>query len=125
MPICHTWGGPFDHFLADSERGRIMCHEGDHDFSPVASQRSYTAGRHYGASGSMIYSLAANDGIQNVSDFAGKIIGVGHYMLPGSYHLGFEVSIWWINDECLCLLIFVLQMLMEHEMNIWLSPIQA
>ena len=69
-----------------------MCLEGDFDFSPVAMQQSYALGEKYIASGLVAYSLKSNTGINNISDFRGKKIGVGHHLLGSSYHLGFEVT---------------------------------
>jgi hypothetical protein len=77
--------------LTDAERGRLTCLEGDYDFTPLATQHSYAAGKSYVAAGAVLYSLKSNMNIRNISDFKGKKFGVGHHLLPSSYQLGFEV----------------------------------
>ena len=60
-----------------------------------------------GADGLVVYSLASNDAIKNISDLQGKRFGVGHLLSSTTYQLGFHVRILnRSNNIDRCLLIF-------------------
>ena len=72
---------------------QITCIEAKYAFTALATERQITLGETASGYGSLIYSLKSNQAAQNMSDIAGKRLGVGQPLGAGSFLLGAKVVI--------------------------------
>ena len=113
--------------FTDTLPGGIACVSEEFEFTPIATQQELVVSEDIISYGSAIVSALANPAVTNLSQIAGKQIGVGFVQSPGTFQLAQTVHSCGFCRTCGVPLILrtSLQYLLERSINIYTDIAQA